>query len=219
METFKNCTCAGSGGSLGDCNSKKEHFLYFAYGSNLLQERITLKNPSATFHAIAKLQDYKLAFGSPQGKQSLTWHGSTATILRSPGDEVWGIVWLMNSHDLSSLDIQEGVEGGLYAPIEINVTTREGKTLRCRSYQMNNYVGNLPSPHYKKPCHCQFPIAKLEQDPIWHEDEVICMGAKQNGLPTDYQKKLETIETNNYTGNVPVFEEIEAAISASEKTT
>ncbi|XP_015267982.1 PREDICTED: gamma-glutamylcyclotransferase [Gekko japonicus] len=198
METFKNCTCAGSGGSQGDCNSKEEHFLYFAYGSNLLRERITLKNPSAAFHAVAKLQDHKLAFGSPQGKQSLTWHGSTATILHSPGDEVWGIVWLMNSRDLSSLDKQEGVEGSLYAPIEINISTQEGKTLRCRSYQMNAYVANLPSPHYKK---------------------VICMGAKQNGLPTGYQKKLETIETNNYTGNVPVFEEIEAAISAFEKTT
>ncbi|XP_060104840.1 gamma-glutamylcyclotransferase [Heteronotia binoei] len=198
METLKNCACAGSGGNLGDCNSKEKHFLYFAYGSNLLRERITLRNPSAAFHGIGKLQDYKLAFGSPQGKQSLTWHGSTATILHSPGDEVWGIVWLMNSCDLSSLDKQEGVESGLYAPMEISVNTQEGKTLRCRCYQMNDYVHNLPSPHYKK---------------------VICMGAKQNGLPNDYQKKLETIETNNYTGSVPVFEEIEAAVSASEKTT
>nr|XP_056713737.1 gamma-glutamylcyclotransferase [Euleptes europaea] len=195
METFKNCTCAGSGGNLGDHNCKEGNFLYFAYGSNLLWERITLRNPSAAFHASAKLQDYKLAFGSPQGKLSLTWHGSTATILQSPGDEVWGVVWLMNSHDLRSLDKQEGVEGGLYVPIEVNVNTEEGKTLRCRSYQMNDYVRNLPSPHYKK---------------------VICLGAKQNGLPNDYQKKLETIETNNYMGNVPVFEEIEAAVNASE---
>ncbi|XP_048367883.1 gamma-glutamylcyclotransferase [Sphaerodactylus townsendi] len=198
METLKCCTDAGSGGDLGVHNCKEEHFLYFAYGSNLLRERITLRNPSAAFHAMAKLQDYKLAFGSPQGKLSLTWHGSTATILQSPGDEVWGVAWLMKRSDLSSLDKQEGVESGLYVPIEVNVNTQEGKTLRCRSYEMNDYVQNLPSPHYKK---------------------VICMGAKQNGLPIDYQKKLDTIETNNYMGNVPVFEEIEAAVSASEKTT
>ncbi|XP_054847767.1 gamma-glutamylcyclotransferase [Eublepharis macularius] len=198
METLKNCSCAGSGGNLGDHNCEEEHFLYFAYGSNLLLERITLRNPSASFHAIANLQDYKLAFGSPQGRPSLTWHGSTATILQSPGDEVWGIVWRMNSNDLGSLDKQEGVEGGLYVPIEVNVNTQGGKILRCRSYQMNDYVCDLPSPHYKK---------------------VICMGAKQNGLPTDYQKKLETIETNNYMGNVPVFDEIEAAVNAFEKST
>lgn len=43
------------------------------------------------------------------------------------------------------------------------------------------------------------------------------MGAKQNGLPTDYQKKLEAIETNNYAGPVPIMEKIEAAIKAKEK--
>lgn len=42
------------------------------------------------------------------------------------------------------------------------------------------------------------------------------MGAKQNGLPTDYQEKLEAIETNNYAGRVPIMEEIEAAIKAEE---
>lgn len=42
------------------------------------------------------------------------------------------------------------------------------------------------------------------------------MGAEQNGLPTEYQKKLEAIETNNYAGPVPIFEEIEAAVKASK---
>lgn len=31
-------------------------FLYFAYGSNLLKERLQLKNPSATVHCVAKLK-------------------------------------------------------------------------------------------------------------------------------------------------------------------
>lgn len=42
------------------------------------------------------------------------------------------------------------------------------------------------------------------------------MGAKQNGLPADYQKKLEAIETNNYAGPVPIMEEIEAAIKVKK---
>lgn len=45
------------------------------------------------------------------------------------------------------------------------------------------------------------------------------MGGKQNGLPADYQKKLEMIETNNYAGSVPLFEEIEAALKHRKKTT
>ncbi|XP_035751596.1 gamma-glutamylcyclotransferase isoform X2 [Egretta garzetta] len=90
---------------------------------------------------------------------------------------------------------QEGVEDGIYVPIEVNVHTEAGKVLTCRSYQMKDYVCGPPSPQYKK---------------------VICMGAKQNGLPTDYQKKLEAIETNNYTGTLPIMEEIEAAIKAKK---
>ncbi|RMC05262.1 hypothetical protein DUI87_18447 [Hirundo rustica rustica] len=188
-------------------------FLYYAYGSNLLRERLLLRNPSAALCAPARLQDFKLEFGHHQGRTSSVWHGGTATIAQSPGDEVWGIVWKMNTCNLSSLDKvnlkdnrnycpsslstlwQEGVEDGIYVPIEVNVHTQAGKVLTCRSYQMKDYVSGPPSPQYKK---------------------VICMGAKQNGLPTDYQEKLEAIETNNYAGPVPIMEEIEAAIKAEK---
>ncbi|XP_036037986.1 gamma-glutamylcyclotransferase isoform X2 [Onychomys torridus] len=81
-----------------------ETFLYFAYGSNLLTERIHLRNPSAVFCCVARLQDFKLDFGNFQGKTSERWHGGIATIFQSPGDEVWGVVWKMNKSNLSSLD-------------------------------------------------------------------------------------------------------------------
>lgn len=107
-------------------------FLYFAYGSNLLKERLQLKNPSAIVHCVARLkvkstmqlwqyavslimfnsilytnltlQDYKLVFGNHKGLASDRWHGGVATIEHSLGDEVWGVVWKMNISDLESLD-------------------------------------------------------------------------------------------------------------------
>ncbi|XP_012890617.1 PREDICTED: gamma-glutamylcyclotransferase isoform X2 [Dipodomys ordii] len=81
-----------------------DSFLYFAYGSNLLSERIHLRNPSAEFCCVARLQDFKLDFGNFQGKTSERWHGGIATVFQSPGDEVWGVVWKMNESNLSSLD-------------------------------------------------------------------------------------------------------------------
>lgn len=45
---------------------------------------------------------------------------------------------------------QEGVEDGIYVPIEVNVHAEEGKVLTCRSYQMKDYVCGPPSPQYKK---------------------------------------------------------------------
>ncbi|XP_036309657.1 gamma-glutamylcyclotransferase isoform X1 [Pipistrellus kuhlii] len=175
---------------------EEESVMYFAYGSNLLTERIHLRNPSAEFCCVARLQDFKLDFGNPQGKTSETWHGGIATIFHSPGDEVWGIVWKMNKSNLSSLDKQEGVNSGTYAPMEVNVYTQEGKKITCRSYQMKNYESAPPSPQYKK---------------------VICMGAKENGLPLEYQKKLNAIEPNDYRGRVS--EEIEDIIKSKETKT
>ncbi|XP_003406972.1 gamma-glutamylcyclotransferase [Loxodonta africana] len=181
-----------------DCGVCGEHeeasFLYFAYGSNLLTERIHLQNPSATFCCVARLQDFKLDFGNPQGKQSPTWHGGIATIFQSPGDEVWGVIWKVNKSNLSSLDKQEGVSSGMYVPIEVKVYTQEKKEITCRSYQMKNYVSAPPSPQYKM---------------------VICLGAKENGLPLEYQKKLKAIELNDFKGKLS--EEIEDMIKRGKQ--
>ena len=42
----------------------KETFLYFAYGSNLLTERIQINNPSAKFKSIGFLKKHKLDFNN-----------------------------------------------------------------------------------------------------------------------------------------------------------
>ncbi|KAG7475558.1 gamma-glutamylcyclotransferase-like [Solea senegalensis] len=164
-------------------------FLYFAYGSNLLKERLQLKNPSAAVHCVAWLKDYKLGFGNYKGVTSKRWHGGVATIEHSPGDEVWGVVWSMNMSDLESLDRQENVTLGGYRPVEVSVKTK-GQELKCRTYIMNNCVYAPPSPQYL---------------------QVIVMGAEQNDLPKDYQEKLRAIKTNMYEGPSSMMDELEKA--------
>uniref|UniRef100_A0A8C0X265 gamma-glutamylcyclotransferase n=1 Tax=Castor canadensis TaxID=51338 RepID=A0A8C0X265_CASCN len=88
---------------------------------------------------------------------------------------------------------QEGVKRGIYVVIEIKVSTQEGKEINCRSYLMTNYESAPPSSQYKK---------------------VICLGAKENGLPLEYQEKLKAIEPNDYKGKVS--EEIEEIIKKGE---
>ncbi|XP_051575408.1 gamma-glutamylcyclotransferase-like isoform X2 [Myxocyprinus asiaticus] len=172
-------------------------FLYFAYGSNLLKERLQLKNPSATIYCVARLKDYKLVFGNHKGLLSLRWHGGVATIEHSPGDEVWGVVWRMNMSDLESLDSQENVMMGTYSPTEVSVSS-SGLDLNCRTYIMNSCVYAPPSPQYL---------------------QVIVMGAEQNGLPEEYQEKLKSIETNKYEGSLPVMKELEKAMKTSKERT
>nr|XP_057902679.1 gamma-glutamylcyclotransferase a [Doryrhamphus excisus] len=153
-------------------------FAYFAFGSNLLKERLQLANPSATFFSTAQLKDYKLDFGLWGANVGNNWHGGVATIRESPGSEVWGVVWTLNNDNLGSLDEQEGVGDGQYSPLEVLVESSHGPIM-CRTYQMNNFHACLPSPQYK---------------------HVVCRGAEQNGLPVEYRSRLQAVEANNYTG-------------------
>uniref|UniRef100_A0A3P9JCC2 Gamma-glutamylcyclotransferase a n=1 Tax=Oryzias latipes TaxID=8090 RepID=A0A3P9JCC2_ORYLA len=164
--------------SLNMSGSSSGHFMYFAFGSNLLKERLHLANPSATFFSIGRLKGYKLNFGLPDSHTGSEWHGGAATIEACPGAEVWGVIWTLSNEHLSSLDNQEGVSVGIYSPQEVSVETDDGVIL-CRTYQMNGFHPCPPSPQYK---------------------QVVCMGAKRSGLPMEYQKKLEEILTNNYSG-------------------
>ncbi|KAM6967528.1 gamma-glutamylcyclotransferase [Aplochiton taeniatus] len=161
-------------------SNSSDHFLYFSYGSNLLRERLLLKNPSAAFFSLGYVKDHTVKFGSwrKDFNGSNSWHGGVATIEKSEDEDVWGVIWRMNTANLISLDKQEGVKLGIYSPVEVTVNTDNGDVV-CRSYKMNNFTAYLTSPQYK---------------------EVVCLGAKQNGLPLDYIKKLEAVETNGYSG-------------------
>lgn len=58
--------------------------------------------------------------------------------------------WIIDMKGICVFYRQEGVEDGIYVPIEVNVHTQAGKVLTCRSYQMKDYVSGPPSPQYKK---------------------------------------------------------------------
>ena len=86
-------------------NMSQSRFLYFAFGSNLLTERIHINNPSAVFKSIAKLSNHKLDFTY----FSQRWKGAAATIVPDAGAEVWGVLWELDMKHLETLDKQESV--------------------------------------------------------------------------------------------------------------
>jgi gamma-glutamylcyclotransferase len=63
---------------------EEETFLYFAYGSNLLTERIHLRNPSAAFCCVARLQ-VSVPAGALQRRAQRERHGSPKLL-------PWGMV-------------------------------------------------------------------------------------------------------------------------------
>lgn len=78
-----------------------DKFLYFAYGSNLLEQRIHIKNPSAERAGIAKLDNYRLDFNTYSNK----WKGAVATITKKEGGHVWGALWTLNKEHMETLGV------------------------------------------------------------------------------------------------------------------
>ena len=153
-------------------------FLYFAYGSNLLTERIHMNNPSARFVSTACVENYKLTFGS----ESKRWGGAPATIVPVVGSQVWGVLWELGIEDLESLDKQEGVPNH-YQRFKVPFKTSEN----IQEYYAWTYhlvtgldVAPIPSAIYQK---------------------VILKGAIEHGLPETYLKFLSDIKNNGFEGN------------------
>ena len=78
--------------------------LYFAYGSNMLQNQMIERCPNHKYfgHGILK------------GFRWIITERGYANIIKSEADEVHGVVYRINEEDEASLDKAEGVHKGLY---------------------------------------------------------------------------------------------------------
>lgn len=165
-------------------------FLYFAYGSNLLEARLLLDNPTAIRYGIGKLNDYRLDFNI----YSQRWQGASATIAPKANGHVWGAVWQMNVDDIEHLDAQESVASKVYFPFEVDVAMQNGTVSKCRTYQHcedTPDIGDLK--HLPK-----------ERQPSAIYLNVIKEGAKQSKLPADYLEFLNKIPDNGFNGPVNI---------------
>lgn len=148
-------------------------FHYFAFGSNLLNQRITLSNKSAKFIGIGKLSKHRLDFVGNSNR----WKGGVATIVEDDKNDVLGCIWEMSKDDSDSLDRQEGYDQNprIYGRKEVEIEKLDNNSrIRCRTYY------NLAwSDDYKKPS-----LAYLK---------IIREGAKENNFPVFYQTFLNSI--------------------------
>jgi len=159
-----------------------DFFWYFAFGSNLLKERIRVQIKGAQFEAVGHLPNYELAFFDYGSR----WKGAPASIEEKEGSEVWGCVWRVPNSFAEELDDQEKGYHRLNVTVEIPSQLDEDGNIRkvvCRTYQLSNpnRTRQNPSPHYK---------------------HVIVSGAIEHELPESYVEKLKKIPDNGYKGKV-----------------
>ncbi|KAF7259821.1 hypothetical protein EG68_02840 [Paragonimus skrjabini miyazakii] len=163
---------------------------YFAYGSNLLRQRIQLRNRSAVYVGVGCLTNYVLVFGG----KSEYWGGATATIKPSLTDCVYGVVWTLDDEDIASLDAQEGVPNH-YSPFSVSVSVGE-KVFTCRTYALNTEQEGPPSPYYL---------------------DIVLRGAIQSNLPEFYVERLKQVHHNHTFGNNKVYSAVVSCLDPDER--
>ena len=137
---------------------------YFAYGSNMLRERLVARVSTAQGVAVGVVRDYRFDFA----KVSVDGSGK-GDMVASPGDEVWGVLYEFDADQKAALDEHEGRH---YRAREVVVSTPSGDETAW---------AYIAEPHRRDP-------SKVPYD--WYLALIIA-GARQGGLPEAYIQAVE----------------------------
>ena len=137
---------------------------YFAYGSNMLRERLVARVSTAQAVAVGVVRDYRLDFAKVSND-----HSGKGDMVATPGDEVWGVLYEFDASQKADLDKHEGPH---YRAQEVVVSTLSGDETAW---------AYMAEPHRRDP-------SKVPYD--WYL-ALIVAGARQGGLPEAYIQALE----------------------------
>lgn len=141
--------------------------LYFAYGSNMLSKRLRARVPSAVQRGIGYICGHRLIFDKRSADGSGKCDAESTLV---PEDRVFGVVYEIDPSQKAQLD---RAEGG-YAQKNVEVISGEA-TFRAITYYATRKDPSL------RPYH-------------WYKQYVLA-GARENSLPLEYIKLIESIES------------------------
>ena len=148
--------------------------LYFAYGSNMDEQRVKAANrcPNARFIFNALLPEYRLVF--TRGGDANT---CAADAVPDSARSVWGVVYDITDSDRRQLDARETVAIHAYRPKEVLVHPHGDIEQRV---MVLTYSASDP--------------ADIERPPTREYLDYLLRGARRWDLPADYITQLERIE-------------------------
>ena len=150
--------------------------LVFGYGSNMDLKQMEERCPNSKLQPfIAEARGWRLCFPRKSDKR----RGGVGSIVRDPGESVWGVVFHVAQGDLPSLDRREGVFLEAYHREKLEVFGVDGKPQMVSTYFA--VPQDNPPKHY-----------------LPHQDYIALYlrGADKFHLPSAYQDKLKRIETS-----------------------
>lgn len=153
---------------------KSDHFLYFAYGSNMLSDRLTARTrcPSAKSVGAARLDHHQLRWH----KRSTDGSGKCNIVQSDAADAfVWGVLFEIPNDEKAALDEAEGVGSG-YKEAKVTVTF-DGNDLSAVVY-VATAIDETLKPY------------------SWYRAFALA-GARQHKLPQGYVDSIHAVEAQH----------------------
>ena len=117
---------------------------YFAYGSNIDENRMQERCPKSRLVGKARLEGYKISFSRYSGK----WNGGVADIIEAENSHVWGILYEITEDDLARLDKFEG-HPNIYIRKKVIVIDDNDQEIEAFAYEVVDKKDYIPpSPKY-----------------------------------------------------------------------
>ena len=159
---------------MGD--SLDNHLLYFAYGPDMNPEQISARCDEPEVFMVAHLPEYSLKFFGYADR----WDGGLESVIESPGDKVFGVLYKVNYSDADYLDACQGarLDGtGPYFQFPVEVIGADGNLYSVFTYKKSSFgEATLPSSGYL---------------------DYIIAGAVARGLPAEYIEHLKQINSKH----------------------
>ncbi len=142
----------------------KTAFEYFAYGSNMLTERITDRLGPVEKTGLGILRNHQLVFN----RLGTYLPGGVASVVPRLGSDVLGVIWKIDAVQLKTLDIIEDPEA--YSRETVGVDLEHNNSVECLTYISLAQGYHPPSEEY---------LSYLIQ------------GAEEHGFPARYVRNLK----------------------------
>ena len=150
---------------------EEQHFVCFAYGSNMLIKKLRSRCPSAVKIGVCKIKKHVLKFHKVSDDKS---GKCDCELTQIETDEVYGVLFRIDKSQQTNLDGIEGFGKG-YGKKVVDVTTLEEGNDKAVMYFATKKDTTI------KPFD-------------WYKNQVV-QGARENCLPEDYIKKIESFES------------------------
>jgi len=167
-------------------SSSGEPVWLFGFGSNMDIDVVTKKKGCPVIeHVGAICKGYRMCFNMPGMNMCEPWFANS--VKGSESDEIHGIALCMTEESCKKMDGQEGVGGGGYQKIVVDLETYDGRKIKSFMYFIEKGEEGNPSARYLN---------------------ILVKGAKEAGLKEDYITQL---------ANHPVFVPSEEQIANRSK--